>query len=143
MEGAVTDGLDLLEEWLELIQPIDESEEAVRHRDFADEVRERMLSGRRTYGDKSFGLPFSMLMAEAQQEAVDLAGWPYMAWRQLRRRLDALPNGDAMRLPIVDAMAALENIGWQASLNWTRMCELVDEVAEIDRKNNDHEQDGN
>lgn len=135
------DGLDMLEEWLERIAPVEKSDEALSHRDFADEVRERMKAGRRTYGDKSFGLPFSMLMDEAKQEAVDLAGWPYMAWRQLRQRLDALQNGDARRLPIVDAMAALENIGWHASLNWIRMCQLVDEVAEIDRRNNDHEQD--
>ena len=138
----MTDGLDMLEEWLELIQPIDNSEEAVRHRDFADEVRERMQAGRRTYGDKSFKLPFQTLMAESQQEAVDLAGWPYMAWRQLRQRLDALPKSDALRWPIIQAMEALENIGWHASLNWVRMCQLVDEVAEIDRKNNDNEQDG-
>ena len=138
----MTDGLDMLEEWLELIQPIDNSEEAVRHRDFADEVRERMQAGRRTYGDKSFNLPFQTLMAESQQEAVDLAGWPYMAWRQLRQRLDALPKNASMRWPIVQAMEALENIGWNASLNWVRMCQLRDEVAEIDRMNNDHEQDG-
>lgn len=138
----MTDGLDLLDEWLDAIKPVC-SDDAMRHRDFADEVRERMERGRRIYGDKSFGLMFSTLMYEAQQEAIDLAGWPYMAWRQLRQRLDALPENDALRLPIVQAMQALENIGWQASLNWSRMCQLVDEVEEIDRKNNDHEQDGN
>ena len=142
MEGAVSDKLDMLEEFLELIQPIDNSDEAVRHSDFAHAVRERMQAGRRTYGDKSFGLPFSAIMFEAQQEAVDLAGWPYMAWRQLRERLDALPENDALRLPIVDAMATIENIGWHSSLNWIRMGQLVDEVAEIDRRNNDNEQDG-
>lgn len=141
MEGSVTDGLDLLDEWLDAIKPVC-SDDAMMHRDFADEVRERMERGRRTYGDKSFGLLFSMLMDEAKQEAIDLAGWPYMAWRQLRQRLDALPQNDALRLPIVQVMQALENIGWQASLNWSRMCQLVDEVAEIDRRNNDHEQDG-
>lgn len=136
------DGLDMLEEWLERIAPVEKSDEALSHRDFADEVRERMETGRRTYGDKSFQLAFSQLMAEAKQEAVDLAGWPYMAWRKLLDQRSRLATDDPIVPELDRAMECLEFIGWQASLTWSRMGRLVNEVDALDRVNNDHEQDG-
>lgn len=138
----MTDGLDMLEDWLERIKPIDLSDQSIEHRDFADEVRERMERGRRSYGDHSFSLPFSTLIAESQQEAVDLAGWPYMAWRQLREWEAKLQPEDELRVPLERAMECLETIGWHASLTWSRMGRLVTEVMEMQQANNDHEQDG-
>ena len=138
----MTDGLDMLEEWLERITPFENTNESVSHRDFADEVRERMEQGRRSYGDKSFSLPFSMLMDEAKQEAVDLAGWPYMAWRQLRAWEDQLPDGHELLPKLERALDAIELIGWQASVTWSRMSRLVDEVEAMQKANNDNEQDG-
>ena len=138
----MTDGLDMLEEWLERIAPVDKSDESISHRDFADEVRERMERGRRSYGDKSFVLPFSMLIAESKQEAVDLAGWPYMAWRQLRQWESKLHADHELMPKLENAIMCLENIGWHASMTWSRMGRLVDEVAAMQQANNDNEQDG-
>jgi len=138
----VTDALGMLDEWLDRIAPIDKSDEALTHRDFAVEVRERMETGRRTYGDRSFELTFAQLMAEARMEAVDLAGWPYMAWRKLRLWEAELPEGHVLLPQLEKALDGIEMIGWYSSVVWTRLGKLVDEVADMTKTNNDHEQDG-
>lgn len=138
----MTDSLGMLDEWLDRIAPIGITEQSVGHRDFADEVRERMETGRRTYGDRSFELTFAQLMAEARMEAVDLAGWPYIAWRKLRLWEAELPDGHELRQQLENALDGIEMVGWYASLVWTRLGQLVDEVADMTKTNNDHEQDG-
>lgn len=131
MEGDMSDGLDLLDDWLEDI----ESHYAT-HDQFSAEVRERMENGRREYGDKSFGLPLTTILAEAQMEAVDLAGWPYMIWRKLKleqrallaKGLDTGPRFEQLH----EALSSLEAIGWRASCLWSQMLTLVENVRRIE-----------
>lgn len=52
---------------------------------FAETVRKRLEAGRATYGDKSFERPPAELVAELQQEALDLAGWGFVLWCRLER----------------------------------------------------------
>ena len=50
---------------------------------FAESVRKRLEAGRAAYGDKSFERPPAELVAELQQEALDLAGWGFVLWCRL------------------------------------------------------------
>jgi hypothetical protein len=50
---------------------------------FAESVRKRLEAGRAAYGDKSFARPPAELVAELQQEALDLAGWGFVLWCRL------------------------------------------------------------
>jgi len=57
--------------------------------DFAEEVRSRLEAGRQTYGDRSFSRPVPELLAELEQEALDLAGWGFVLWSRLRSLREA------------------------------------------------------
>ena len=50
---------------------------------FAESVRVRLEAGRAAYGDRSFSRPPAELVAELQQEALDLAGWGFVLWCRL------------------------------------------------------------
>jgi hypothetical protein len=50
---------------------------------FAESVRKRLEAGRTAYGDRSFQRPPAELVAELQQEALDLAGWGFVLWCRL------------------------------------------------------------
>lgn len=75
MGGSIADGTDPLAAW-----PA-----------FAESVRQRLEAGRAAYGDKSFARPPAELVAELQQEALDLAGWGFVLWCRL----------EAMRVGVV------------------------------------------
>jgi hypothetical protein len=51
---------------------------------FAAEVRSRLEAGRAAYGDRSFAAEPAALVAELEQEALDLAGWGFVLWCRLR-----------------------------------------------------------
>lgn len=64
---------------------------------FASCVAKRLEVGRREYGDRSFSRDPSELVAELQDEALDLAGWGFILWSRLHRMraaLAALPAND-------------------------------------------------
>jgi hypothetical protein len=65
-----------------------------------------------------------------------------MAWRKLRLWEAELPDGHELRQQLENALDGVEMVGWYASLVWTRLGKLVDEVADMTKTNNDHEQDG-
>lgn len=63
---------------------------------FAAEARARLDAGRLAYGDASFSKPPAELVAELQQEALDLAGWGFVLWcrlERMRRALSSTPTG--------------------------------------------------
>jgi hypothetical protein len=59
---------------------------------FAGAVRGRLDQGRATYGDASFSAHPSVLLAELQAEALDLAGWGFVLWTRLEAMRAALGN---------------------------------------------------
>jgi hypothetical protein len=52
---------------------------------FVSAVRGRLEKGRTTYGDRSFSADPDDLLAELQQEALDLAGWGFVLYRRIER----------------------------------------------------------
>ncbi len=66
-----------------------------RYPEFTAAVGERLEAGSETYGDRSFSLAPGSLVAELEQEALDLAGWGYVLWHRLERMRAA-----AERLPV-------------------------------------------
>jgi hypothetical protein len=52
---------------------------------FAGAVRSRLEAGRAAYGDRSFAAEPAALVAELEQEALDLAGWGFVLWCRLRQ----------------------------------------------------------
>jgi hypothetical protein len=61
--------------------------------DFAAAVRARLEQGRAAYGDRSFSADPDELLAELQQEALDLAGWGHV----LYRRMEAMREASRLR----------------------------------------------
>lgn len=53
-------------------------------------VRQRLEAGRATYGDRSFSADPAALLAELQQEALDLAGWGFVLFQRLEAAQNAL-----------------------------------------------------
>lgn len=66
---------------------------------FASCVAKRLEVGRHEYGDRSFSRAPAELVAELQDEALDLAGWGFILWARLQRMRDAL---DALPVPAND-----------------------------------------
>lgn len=66
-----------------------------RYPEFTAAVGERLEAGADAYGDRSFSLSPASLVAELEQEALDLAGWGYVLWHRLERMRAA-----AERLPV-------------------------------------------
>lgn len=52
--------------------------------DFTAALHGRLEAGRATYADRSFERAPAELIAELEQEALDLAGWGFVLWVRLR-----------------------------------------------------------
>lgn len=59
---------------------------------FVRAVRSRLEAGRAEYGDRSFERPPTELLAELQEEALDLAGWGFVLWHRLSEMRDRLDD---------------------------------------------------
>ena len=70
------------------------AEPLLRWGDFAEAVRERLEKGRIEYQDRSFTSEPAELLAELQQEALDLAGWGFVLWHRLEAMSRALDTAD-------------------------------------------------
>jgi|WetSurMetagenome_2_1015567.scaffolds.fasta_scaffold03061_4 hypothetical protein len=57
---------------------------------FTEAARSRLEKGRGLYGDRSFPRKPEELLAEIEEEALDLAGWGYIAWSRVRSMREAL-----------------------------------------------------
>lgn len=55
---------------------------------FVASLESRLESGERQYEGKSFDRSSAELMQELEQEILDWAGWGFILWRTLRRRID-------------------------------------------------------
>jgi len=64
--------------------------EAVDRRSFLDALAARLEVGALEYGNASFDKPMATTSAELEAEALDIAGWAYVMWVQLRRRCERL-----------------------------------------------------
>ena len=53
---------------------------------FFEEVRARLMRGRRDYGDASFSAPISKNIAQIREELADVVGWAGIAESQCRER---------------------------------------------------------
>lgn len=62
---------------------------------FVAEVRQRLDAGRETYGDRSFDAHPAALLREVEAEALDLAGWGFVAWLRVRRLRAAIEAAEA------------------------------------------------
>jgi hypothetical protein len=68
---------------------------------FVDAVAERLDQGERQYHGRTFELPASNIIAEAQAELLDNAAYSFIAWvrlERLRQELDrvGLPSGQEL-----------------------------------------------
>ena len=70
----------------------------LRWPDFTEAVRSRLEKGRAEYRNRSFTRSPGDLMAELQQEVLDLAGWGFVLWHRLEAMRTAL-NGTEPRAP--------------------------------------------
>ncbi|HKY37209.1 MAG TPA: hypothetical protein VJN18_14800 [Polyangiaceae bacterium] len=64
---------------------------------FAERVRRRLDAGREAYGDTSFSKDPAELIAELQQECLDLAGWGFVLFERLEKARRALETLEAKR----------------------------------------------
>jgi len=64
--------------------------EGAERRQFLDALAARLEVGARDYGNASFEKPVAMTSTEILDEALDIAGWAYILWVQLRRRCERL-----------------------------------------------------
>jgi hypothetical protein len=63
---------------------------------FVCAVRDRLEQGRKAYGETSFNRSPDELLAELQQEALDLAGWGFVLYRRIEAMRAAI--GDRVTL---------------------------------------------
>ena len=56
--------------------------------EFVRRLKKRWARGARDYGDASFEAPLPKTVAEILCEIEDIAGWSFILWVQLKRRLD-------------------------------------------------------
>ena len=73
---------------------------------FASCVAKRLEVGAREYGDRSFSRAPAELVAEMQDEALDVAGWGFVLWCRLQRMREALEGLEARPANDVDGDAA-------------------------------------
>ena len=66
----------------------DPTQESDLRLDFLDQVAARLAKGAEEYGNESFEKPGTE--AEILEELIDVAGWAYVAWVKMRRRLENL-----------------------------------------------------
>ena len=50
---------------------------------FSEELQNKLQRGFEEYGDQSFSLPPGQLLAEHQEERLDIAGWGMILWVRL------------------------------------------------------------
>lgn len=58
--------------------------------EFAEIIRKRLELGQQAYGDRSFSRDPAELVAEVQQELLDVCGWAYVLWIRLEAVRQAL-----------------------------------------------------
>lgn len=58
--------------------------------EFLDTLAARLAAGAAEYGNASFSRPAPETTAEILDEVLDVAGWAYVLWVQMRQRLEAL-----------------------------------------------------
>lgn len=73
--------------------------------DFVQQLRERLEAGAREYGDQSFVRPVAAIVAELEQELVDLPGWTYILWCQAARKLNYTREQSALREEFLQVVA--------------------------------------
>lgn len=79
---------------------------------FLTQLRARLEQGRQVYGDRSFSADPSELLAELEQEALDLAGWGFVLWTRLQAAKRAAARLERpSRLVGADRDRALQVIG--------------------------------
>lgn len=64
--------------------------ETADRRAFLDALAARLEMGAREYDNASFEKPLPVTAAELEAEALDIAGWGYVMWVQIRRRCERL-----------------------------------------------------
>ena len=69
--------------------------EAAARRQFLDALAARLELGARDYGNTSFDRPMASTIGELEDEALDIAGWAYVMWVQLKRRCARLDDASA------------------------------------------------
>jgi len=69
--------------------------EAGERREFLDALAARLEVGAREYGNASFDEPMPKTAGELEAEALDIAGWAYVLWAQLKRRCARLDDASA------------------------------------------------
>lgn len=52
---------------------------------FVHQMQSRLRRGAEVYGDRTFEQPTEGIIAEIQEELVDVCGWAYCAWLQLEQ----------------------------------------------------------
>jgi len=52
---------------------------------FTEAIHARLMQGAVDYGDVSLDRPTDELMAEAEQEALDIPGWGFFIWTRIQR----------------------------------------------------------
>ena len=57
---------------------------------FIDLMEERLQQGHQEYGDYSFERPEGELLAELEEELLDVVGWGYVLWTRVRDLHDKL-----------------------------------------------------
>lgn len=77
---------------------------------FVDQVRERLKTGAKTYGEKSFTRSVNDLLVELEEGALDLAGWSFVLWVKLRRLEKAAKE--------IDRSESSEDKGCDVDCDW-------------------------
>ncbi len=54
-------------------------------KEFADQIHERLEAGEKEYGDASFECSPDELLAEIEQEIMDVVGWSFILRERLRK----------------------------------------------------------
>lgn len=98
--------------------------------EFFDVLRARLAKGAAEYGDKSFAKPTPTSAAEILEEILDVAGWAFVHWVAMRRRLHELDLA-AQRLEIT-AKADLKELH-RAKASGRKKVGEVDQEAPRDR----------
>jgi len=78
--------------------------------EFFDVLRARLAKGAAEYGDKSFAKPTPTSAAEILEEILDVAGWAFVHWVAMRRRLHELDLA-AQRLEITAKATLAQRMG--------------------------------
>ena len=78
---------------LEVVEDVSEDDPEAERERFVSELNARLDAGAHEYGDTSFDRPIASTLDELEDEVVDVAGWAFVLWVQLRRRRDRIEDG--------------------------------------------------